>query len=72
MVCSHLRELYELCENNELRLSSSDLVRVVCKKCEEVETCPSTLMDEYDSLQQDGAASSANDNQSGSTNDDAV
>ena len=70
MVCSHLRELYELCENNELRLSSSDLVRVVCKKCEEVETCPSTLMDEYDAIHPEADASS-DSNQSSPTADDA-
>lgn len=72
MVCSHLRELYELCENNELRLSSSDLVRVVCKKCEEVETCPSTLMDEYDSLQPEAKDVTVDDNQSDHANDNAV
>lgn len=48
MVCSHLKELYQLCENNQLRIGSSDLVRVVCRQCDEVETCPSVLMDEYD------------------------
>lgn len=49
MVCSHLKELYQLLESNELRIGSSDLVRITCQKCNEVETCPSVLMDEYDS-----------------------
>jgi uncharacterized Zn-finger protein len=49
MVCSHLRELYDLCEKNQLRLGSSDLIRIVCKKCNQEETCPSVLVDEYDS-----------------------
>jgi hypothetical protein len=49
MVCSHLRELYDLCEKHQLRLGSSDLIRVVCKQCNQEETCPSVLMDEYDS-----------------------
>jgi len=49
MVCTHLRELYDLCEKNQLRLGSSDLIRVVCKQCNQEETCPSVLMDEYDS-----------------------
>lgn len=48
MVCKHLKELYQLCESNQLRLASSDLVRITCKQCDEVETCPSVLMDEYD------------------------
>lgn len=49
MVCTHLRELYDLCQKNQLRLGSSDLIRVVCKQCNQEETCPSVLMDEYDS-----------------------
>jgi len=49
MVCTHLRQLYDLCEKNQLRLGSSDLIRVVCKQCNQEETCPSVLMDEYDS-----------------------
>ncbi len=48
MVCGHLRELYELCEKNHLRLGGSDLIRIVCKQCDQEETCPSVFMDEYD------------------------
>ena len=50
MVCTHLKELYDLCDKHQIRLSSTDLVRIVCKQCEQDETCPSVLMDEYDSL----------------------
>ena len=49
MVCEHLSELYQLCEKNQLRLGSADLIRIVCKQCDHEETCPSVLMDEYDS-----------------------
>ena len=49
MVSQHLKELYQLCETNQLRLGSSDLIRVVCGQCNEEETCPSVLMEEYDS-----------------------
>ncbi len=49
MVCQHLSELYQLCEKNQLRLGSADLIRIVCKQCDHEETCPSVLMDEYDS-----------------------
>jgi len=48
MVCTHLKELYELCEQHQIRLGSSDLIRIVCKQCEQDETCPSVLIDEYD------------------------
>lgn len=48
MVCQHLRELYQLCEKNQLRLGGADLIRIVCKQCNQEETCPSVLTDEYD------------------------
>lgn len=51
MICTHLRQLYQLCEDNQLRLASSDLIRIVCRQCEETETCPSMLVDEYDARQ---------------------
>ena len=53
MVCNHLKELYQLCETNQLRLGGSDLIRVVCKQCDKEETCPSVLMDEYDAHQEE-------------------
>ncbi len=55
MVCTHLRELYQLCETNQMRLGGSDLIRVVCKQCDQEETCPSVLMDEYDANQDEKA-----------------
>ena len=51
MTCVHLQQLYKLCREHDLKLGSSDLVRVVCQQCGEKEVCPSTLMDEYDSNQ---------------------
>jgi hypothetical protein len=45
MPCIHLKELYELCEKHELRISSYDAVRVVCRQCEEQEVCPTALTD---------------------------
>ena len=51
MACVHLRELYQLCQENDLRLGGSDLIRVVCKQCDEQEVCPSVLTDEYDAKQ---------------------
>lgn len=53
MVCTHLRELYDLCEQHQIRLGGADLIRIVCKQCEQDETCPSTLMDEYDARHPD-------------------
>ena len=48
MTCKHLQQLYKLCQDHDLKLGSSDLIRIVCQQCDEKEVCPSTLMDEYD------------------------
>ncbi len=55
MVCTHLKELYELCDKHNIRLGGTDLVRIVCKQCDQDETCPSTLMAEYDARHPDEA-----------------
>lgn len=46
MACVHLRELYQLCEKNQIRIGGSDLIRIVCHQCEKEETCPSTMLDD--------------------------
>ncbi len=51
MTCMHLRKLFQLCDENELKFSSSDLVHVVCKQCQQAEVCPSLLVEEYEARQ---------------------
>ena len=51
MPCVHLRELYSICQEHDLKITSSDLVRIVCKQCGVVETCPSMLAQDYDRLE---------------------
>lgn len=51
MACVHLQELYYLCQQNDLKLSSSDLIHIVCKICNKEEVCPSMLVEEYDPKQ---------------------
>ena len=50
MPCVHVKKLYELCQQHELRfqLSGSELIRIVCRECGEQEVCPSVLTDEYE------------------------
>jgi hypothetical protein len=50
MTCVHLRQLYKLCEEHDLKLSGTDLIRVVCNQCGEQEVCPSMLTSEYEAL----------------------
>lgn len=48
MGCKHLHELYEICQTHNLKLSSTDLIRIVCPTCGVEEECPSMLCDEYE------------------------
>jgi hypothetical protein len=50
MSCKHLKELYEMCERHNLKLSSTDLIRIVCPQCGVEEQCPSLLCRDYDTL----------------------
>jgi hypothetical protein len=54
MTCKHLRALYDLCQTEHLKLSSSDLVRIVCLECHTEEVCPSMLYEEYDKKHSQG------------------
>ena len=49
MSCKHLRELYQICQTHNLKLSSMDLIRIVCPTCGVEDVCPSLLCEEYDS-----------------------
>jgi hypothetical protein len=49
MTCVHLRKLYQLCQQENLRLGSTDLIRIVCQQCGVQDECPSLLMEEYES-----------------------
>jgi hypothetical protein len=51
MTCVHLRQLYRLCQEHDLKLGGTDVIRIVCQQCGEQEECPSTLTDEYDAKQ---------------------
>jgi hypothetical protein len=48
MTCVHLKKLYDLCADEQLKIGSGDLVRIVCTQCGEQDVCPSMLMEEYE------------------------
>ena len=48
MTCVHLRKLFELCEQNDIKLSSAELVHAVCTQCGKKEVCPSMMMEEVE------------------------
>lgn len=39
MVCSHMKKLYKYINESEIEVSSSDLIHVVCMKCQEKDDC---------------------------------
>lgn len=45
MACTHLKQLYQLCEQHGLHFGGPDLIRIVCSECGLEETCPSMLRD---------------------------
>jgi hypothetical protein len=55
MPCKHLKELYDICQAHDLKLSSTDLIRIVCPTCGVEEVCPSVLCDEYDTRHADNS-----------------
>lgn len=48
MVCEHLKQLYQLCLDQKIRLSASDLIHVVCNQCGKKDVCPSNLRTDPD------------------------
>ncbi len=46
--CIHLQQLVQLCQASDLRLSSSDLIHLVCKQCGKQEVCPALLIEEVE------------------------
>jgi hypothetical protein len=59
MPCIHLTQLIQLCEQSQVRLSSSDLIHIVCKQCEKQEVCPSNLLDDGEPKPTDSKAQDA-------------
>jgi hypothetical protein len=44
----HLKHLYDYCQTHQVKLSSSDLIRIICPECGVDEVCPSVIAAEYD------------------------
>lgn len=48
MPCVHLRQLIQLCEDNQIKVGGSDVIHLVCEQCGQQEVCPDMMLDEYD------------------------
>jgi len=55
VTCVHLQQLVQLCHDSDLRLSSSDLIHIVCKQCGKQDVCPSNLVEQFDNDEADEA-----------------
>lgn len=40
MVCEHIKKLNKYIKENDIKISSYDLINVVCNKCKIKEKCP--------------------------------
>ena len=48
MPCVHLRQLIQLCEDNQIKVGGADIIHFVCEQCGQQEVCPDIMLDEYD------------------------
>jgi len=48
--CKHLHEIVETCQRNGVKLSSTDVIRMVCPTCGTEEVCPTLLCEQYDAM----------------------
>jgi len=51
MACVHLQELFQLCQNHDLKVSGADLVHFVCEKCNRQEVCPMSMMERQEEME---------------------
>ena len=51
MNCVRLNKLYQIVQTSELAISRSDLIRMACQPCQEIEVCPAMSSNEYDTRQ---------------------
>lgn len=48
MLCKHLKEFYDYVHENRIRLSSMDMIHIVCEECNAEDTCPAIPEEHYD------------------------
>jgi hypothetical protein len=65
MTCRHLKEMYDVCQSHQLKLSSTDLIRIVCPQCGVEDVCPSVLTEEYETRHHDDQVQQPQDGKSG-------
>lgn len=53
MPCVHIQQLYQLCRDSHVKLSSAELIHLVCRQCNQEEVCPSLLYEQYEEMNQE-------------------
>ena len=48
MICMQVQEVYTLCRDFDVKIGSSDLLRLVCDQCTSQEVCPATLIEQVE------------------------
>lgn len=54
MSCAHLKKLFDMCLQEDIKIGGTDLVRIVCNQCGAEEVCPTMLMEEYEAMHPEG------------------
>lgn len=48
MTCKHLQKFFQLCQQHDIKMSSSDVVRIACGECQRIEVCPAVMLHEHE------------------------
>jgi len=62
MSCAHLKRLFDMCRQEDIKIGGTDLVRIVCKQCGAEEVCPTMLMEQYQELHPDATDAEGQEN----------
>ena len=61
MSCAHLKKLFDMCRQEDIKIGGTDMVRIVCNQCGAEEVCPTMLMDQYEALHEEQADDEASE-----------
>jgi len=50
MSCAHLKKLFDMCRQEDIKIGGTDVVRIVCNQCGAEEVCPTMMMEQYEAL----------------------
>lgn len=55
MSCVHLKKLYKFCQDENVKIGGTDLIRIVCEQCGVQDECPSILIEHFEAKEAQAA-----------------